>query len=384
MGADLTTIGGLFKTKYVGPVHENLTNGTVLLDKFQKDSETYDGEAVVLNVNKGRNVGQGAAAEDGTLPTAGNQGYAKLTYTLKYVYSRVRLTGQTIKLSRTNLGAFAKAMEREFKGATRDARNELNRMLNGAGDEILTLVNGTSGAATVITVDSTRFLNDGDLLKIGTDDVTVVTVDSDTQITITPSTTVADNDTIKRRIGTSTVDEPNGIALMIDDAGTVGGLARSSNNWLNSKVIDNSGTNRDLTIALMDQLTREVEKRKNAQPDAFFAKQELRDVYGQLLQADRRFMSKDLLGGKEALSHNGVPFLVDFHAKDYTIFAPTWDTMTLYDAGPVEFMDEDGNVLSRVADKDAFEATLRYYCQLGTHDARINARLEDVSETLAA
>ena len=300
-------------------------------------------------------------------------------------YGRLRLTGQTIKLSRSNPGAFARALDREMKGLTRDLKNDLNRIYNGRGDEVLTKVNMTGAAATEITVDSTRFLNDGDLLKIGTDDVTVVTVDSDTVITITPSTTVADNDDIKRRISTSTVDEPDGIDLLIDDTGSVGGVdATSANNWWRAKVLGNSGTNRDLTLALMDQLTREVEKRKNTMPDCFYAKQELRDVYGQLLQADRRFMSKELNGGKETLSHNGVPFLTDFHAKDNKIFAPTWEHITLFDAGPVEWMDEDGAVLSRVLDKDAYEATLRYYSQLGATNRREMAVLEDVSESLSA
>lgn len=84
MGATLTTIDDILKVKYVGPIHEQMTNGTVLLDKVQKDSETYDGKNVTLTTNKSRNVGIGSAAEDGTLPTAGNQGFQDLVYTLKY------------------------------------------------------------------------------------------------------------------------------------------------------------------------------------------------------------------------------------------------------------------------------------------------------------
>lgn len=382
MGATLTTIDDLLKTQYRGPIHEQMTNGTVLLDKVGKDSETYDGKNVTLTTNKSRNVGIGSAAEDGTLPTAGEQGFQDLVYTLKYTYGRLRLTGQAIKLSRTNPGAFARALDREMKGLVRDVKNDLNRIFNGRGDEVLTQVNGTTGSQTVITVDSTRFLNDGDLIKIDTDDATIATVDSDTQITLSAAVTVADNDNIKRRIGTSTVDEPNGIDLIIDDTGSVGGVdATSANAWWRAKAIGNSGTNRSLTLALMDQLTREVEKRKNEMPDNFYAKQELRDVLGQLLVADRRYTSKNLDGGKEQLSYNGVTFLTDFHAKDNKIFAPTWEHIKVFDAGPVDFMDEDGAVLSRVADKDAFEATVRYYCQMGATNRREQAVLEDISES---
>ena len=102
-----------------------MTNGRVLLEKVQRNSEEYDGKKVVIAINKSRNSGLGAAAEDGTLPTAGNQGYEDATYTLKYVYGRGQITGQAMELSRTNAGAFAKALEREMKGLTRDFKNDL-------------------------------------------------------------------------------------------------------------------------------------------------------------------------------------------------------------------------------------------------------------------
>ena len=266
-------------------------------------------------------------------------------------------------------------MERDFK-------NDVNRILNGAGDEELTKVNGTTGSQTVITVDSTRFLNDGDLIKIDTDDATIATVDSDTQITLSSAVTVADNDVIKRRIGSSAVDEPDGIQNVIADDGTFGGLARSTRNWWKAKVID-AGTDAPLTLALMDQLVREVEKRTNQAPDAFFAKHELRDVYGQLLSADQRFVNTNKAdGGKTVLSHKDVPFLVDFHAADNKIQAPTWSTMAIAEAGPIDWMDKDGAVLSRVTDKDAYEATLLYEFQTIAYTCRENAVLKDVKESL--
>lgn len=381
MSATLTTIDAILKEKYLPTVREAMTQGRVLMEKVQRNSEEYDGKKVVIAINKARNAGLGAAAEDGTLPTAGKQGYEDATYTLKYVYGRGQITGQAMELSRTNAGAFAKALEREMKGLTRDFKNDINRIFNGAGDEVLTRINGAATSATQ-TVDSTRFLNEGDTVQIATDDVTIQSVDSETQITLTGSITTADNDTIKRRIGSTLVDEPDGIALAIDDAGTVGGLARSTRFWWQSKELGNSGTNRPLSLALMDQLNREVEKRKNDLPDAFYSKPELRDVYGALLQADARYVNTTSADGqKKSLSHKDVPFLTDFHAADNTIFAPSWETQTVFESGPVSWMDDDGAILNRVPNKDAYEFTLKYYCQYGTDNSRINAKLTDVSES---
>ena len=169
--------------------------------------------------------------------------------------------------------------------------------------------------------------------------MTIDTVDSDTQITLTAAATVADNDAIKRRIGTSTVVEPDGIQNVFDDDNTFGGIDRSTALYWQAKLVGNSGTNRDLTLALMDQLTREVEKRTNQMPDNFYAVQELRDVYGSLLQADRRYNSTTLEGGKRKLTHNDVTFETDFHAPNNRIFAPTWSEFGIVEAGPVQWMN---------------------------------------------
>jgi hypothetical protein len=132
----------------------------------------------------------------------------------------------------------------------------------------------------------------------------------------------------------------------------------------------------------MDGLTRAVEKRKNALPDAFFGKHELRDAYGQLLQNDKRYINTmEMDGGKKVLSHNDVPFLTDFHATANTIYAPTWDTQIVFEAAPIDWMDKDGEVLSRVANKDNYEGTLVYYSNYGTNgQCRFNAKLTDITE----
>lgn len=381
MGATLTTIDGILKERYLPTVREAMTNGRVLLEKVQRNSEEYDGKKVVIALNKSRNSGLGAAAENGTLPTAGNQGYEDATYTLKYVYGRGQITGQAMELSRTNAGAFAKALEREMKGLTRDFKNDLNRIFNGAGDNVLATV-ATSVTSTSITVDSTRFINEGDLIDINGDQVTVTTVDSETAFT-TANTTVVAGEFVKRRIGASVVAEPDGIALAIDDAGTVGNLARATRFWWQSKEIAaGAGTTNPLSLALMDQLNREVEKRKNDLPNAFFSKPELRDVYGALLQQDARYVNSTTADGqKKTLSHKDVPFLTDFHAAHNTIFAPTWETQYVFESGPVNWMDDDGAILHRVTDKDAYEMTLKYYCQYGTDDARTNAKLTKIAES---
>ena len=102
-----------------------LTQGRVLLEKLDRNSEAYDGKKIFFPVNKSRNAGLGGAAEDGTLPTAGQQGYADVTYTPVAVYGRGEITGHAMRHSKTDKGSFARALDRELRGLERDFKNDL-------------------------------------------------------------------------------------------------------------------------------------------------------------------------------------------------------------------------------------------------------------------
>ena len=383
MGATTTTVDAILKNLYLPPIQEAMTQGKVLLERMKRNADDYDGKKIVIPVNSARNAGLGGVAEDGTLPTAGSQTYVNAEYTPVTVYGRGQISGHAMRHSKKDAGSFARALDRELKGLERDFKNDVNRILNGNGDEILTRINGAATSATQ-TVDSTRFLNAGDTILIDTDQVTILTVDSDTVITLTGSITTADNDAIKRRIGSSAVTEPDGIQNAIADDNTFGGIVRSGALYWQSYVNDASGTPRDLSLELMDTLTRGVETRTNNMPDNFYCKPVLRDVYGAMLQSDKRYLSQDLKGGKKNLSHNDVTFVTDIHAEDNTIFAPKWDSFGIVEAGPVDWMDKDGSSLSRVANKDAYEFTLAYEFQTVGYNPRESGKLDDISESVPA
>ena len=47
--------------------------------------------------------------------------------------------------------------------------------------------------------------------------------------------------------------------------------------------------------------------------------------------------------------------------------------------GGYDFIDEDGNTLNRILDRDAFEFALSRDCQLATRNGRTHVKLDDVS-----
>jgi hypothetical protein len=50
----------------------------------------------------------------------------------------------------------------------------------------------------------------------------------------------------------------------------------------------------------------------------------------------------------------------------------------------LQWMGDDGSILSRIQNKDAYEATLRCYRELGTKKRKAVMRLDDVKENRIA
>src|SRR5690606_12432361 len=92
-----------------------------------------------------------ARAENGTLPTAGQQGYQTAIVPNKYTYGRIRITGPVIAATKSSANAFVDALTSEMKGLVKDTRRNMNRALHGDGVDALayylTGAGTTSGTA---------------------------------------------------------------------------------------------------------------------------------------------------------------------------------------------------------------------------------------------
>ena len=86
-----------------------------------------DGRRATLSLHVTRNSGIGSRAEAGTLPTAGNQGYAEERVSLKYHYGRGQLTGPLMRAADSDKGAFERAMQAETKRIVDDLKRDMNR-----------------------------------------------------------------------------------------------------------------------------------------------------------------------------------------------------------------------------------------------------------------
>lgn len=408
----LSTFDEALKIDYLPTIREQLNNDTILLNKVQRNERDVSGQKWQLAVHYKRNAGIGARPDDGTLPTAGRQRFLNPYGTTKYNYGRISVTGPTMAASRNDAGAMVRALEAEIKGVTTDLKKDINFQLFNDGTGMRCLVNGDPGTSTTLTVDGpgSQYLYDGMLITIqdpssgvactSSDGLTITTVDSSTAVTMSANINadVADNDRVVAYgatdgAGVAATDcyEMMGLKGIVDDntyLTTLHGLSRGDYAWwkcATHSTDDGSGTNRDLTLDMMQASMTAAEK-NGANIDLILTTFELRDAYASLLVSDKRFTGPQLMqldGGWSALAYSGgkgaIPIVADPDCPPNTMFFLDTSHLYLMQMSDWDWMDKDGAVLNRVSGKDAYEAVLTWYADLATDKPQVFSFLRDVA-----
>lgn len=426
MAADafnLSAAANILKVRYLGPIREQLNNSTVLLSRIGRDdnSVSVSGKTFTVPLHTGRNlsagVGRGDASTTQLLPDAGKQSYQVAVIPNCYQYGRIQVTGPTIAATRDNVGAFVKAIESEMTGLMRDMKKSFNRQLHGDGKDALAYWYTNADGTTPALVDDGRgngFIH----LPVGTAVVCDVIDATDHStvlgdgISFTAATTTAGvGYQVAWSAGTVTtaVDGDDyivldgtlgyqlmGIAGIIDDGDPVvpagggsltglHGLAVGTYPFWKAQVNDNSGTNRALTLALMQApLSLIAQNSDFSEEDVKFmlCSYGIRDRYYDLLVQEKRFVNvMKLDGGFTGLEFSGIPLIPDPQCKKNRIYYVVPESLKIYRTSDFNWMEKDGSTFSRVSNQDAYEATLLHYGNLGTTARNANALLDDISET---
>ncbi len=395
-GSTLSAIQDALKRFYIGPLRSQLNNATVLLSRLQRNQEDVSGDTLTAYVPLiyGRNQGVGARADGGSLPTAKYRKVKQTAIPLRYNYGRIEVTGPAIAGSRNAAAAFMKVVDFEIRGMVEGLKVDINRQLHGDGTGKLCQINGAVTSGTTVTVDNpgTQYLEAGMTLDTltGTTASTgtgvIASITSPTVFELVAAVTYS-NDHYFVRTGAYNV-EMMGLKGIVDDAtyvSTLQGLSRTTYPWFEGNVLDNGGTNRALTLDLMQQSSDTAEK-EGGGVSLIVSNYELRRKYADLLVADKRFVNKLTLdGGFSALEYSAggepLPFVVDRHALDNTMMFLDESTFAIYRASDFDWMDKDGNLLSRVSGYDAYEAILFVYQNLGCSTPKHNTVLRDITQT---
>lgn len=393
MGATLTTFDAILKNQYIGPLNEQLNNKVILLSRIEKDYDSVVGKNFTIPLHVSRNEGSGARADGGALPTAGQQGYKDCIIPMRYQYHRIQITGPTIKAAKSNEGAFIRAIDSEMRGAERDMRSSLNRQLFGDGSGALTVCGVTANSTTVV-VSSTAKLRVGMPIDVlvtadgttgtGATGRTVSSITSATQFVISGAAITTDA-TYSVYIAGSRNLEMMGLSGIVSttdpSSGSLQGLAVATYPYWKAQALSNSGTNRAISETLMQTALDNVEQNSDGQVSAIYTTYGVRRAYQALLTANKVYQNTmDLKGGYKALDYNGLPLIADKDCQANKLYFVDESKLSLYRLSDVDWMQEDGAILSRVSGYDAYEAVLYVYQELGCKARNAHCLLSDITE----
>lgn len=409
MAFDYTAASPILKEVYLPALQELLNNATPLLASLEKEITPVEGGNFVISIHRTRNNAAAIGrAEGSTLPTAGQQGFVRAIVPVKQLYSRINVSGKAIAATRSNKGAFLRALESEMKYVMTDSKRGLNRQLNGDGTGALAywtgadntspatvddnLGNGTTqlgiGAVTCDLIDASD-----DTTKLG--DSIVVTRGAVSAATTSVSWTgtvsgSADGDYLV--LEDSLGNEMTGIQGVISDAnpplltGGLHGLPVATYDDWKAIVIGDDAAKVDLSFPLLQQLvSRIVSESAIDESDLkmFHCHPAMRDTYVKLCQDERVFYNvMKLDGGWEAVTYNGKPIVADTQCRRNAIFAISPSSLSLMQMAPLDFMDKDGSVFYRISggDVDAYGATAFVYQELGCKARNQNGLLKGLNE----
>lgn len=430
MSQTTTAFSAALKNVYIEQIREQINQNTNLLDFFTESDVTqyeWSGKQLVFALHSNRNAsGVKYTPEGGGLPVAGAQGTANLLIPMTFLHGRIQLTAQVMKASRTSKGAFTTAMNLEQKGLVNDVSRQRNRALAGYGQGVLAVIATGADSTTQSlnnpggvsgTVNATRFLipagSGGTGMLVAVIDATGTTVRGvQTVLSVSASTTqmildAAINTTTGDlvTIGTNSLgvneasyaQEAMGILGIVDATTyvtTIFGLNRSlaANAFFLSTVMSAVGT---LSADVLQRGTDNVWEESGEVIDQYVGHVSVRREVLKLTEADRRynldsskpanFDAGTLAGGfKKDITFNGVPFRADKDFAYGTICGVNKGHLLWFPETKGEWVDDDGTVLFRVANTDAFEARYRQFENFGSDRGNAHVRFDGVTATVTS
>lgn len=381
MGATLTTLSNLLKDYYLPPVVEQLNNEILILQRLEKRDQELFGKQAVVPLHTSRSGAIRGVAEGGTLPTPGNQVYAKATYDLKYLYGGVQVTGPSMAKTASEAGSFLQALKSELDGIRNDLALDVARQCYGDGTGTIATTNAvTSTTVTLKSAEPIRkgYLYIGAVVDIGTvanptasasaQTITAVSTASTGSISFAGSQTTSNNDIVTRS-GSNSANTTNEIdaglqKLVSTSANTVGGIDASSaanSYWDNLR----NTTGGALSLDTMMQAYNQV-KVAGGNLTAIIGSYGLQRSYFNLLQSQVRYTEPtSIKGGFSVLDFMGMPFIADRLAPFGNLYFLDESYLKVFTNRDWHFLDEDGHILKWVANQDAWQAYLARYMNMG-------------------
>lgn len=411
------------KTKFIGPIRDNLVKGKVLLfggddsnpTDFQGIRRSAEGISFVGNefripLKTRRNPSVGFRSENETLPAPGAGGYTYMSEPMRYAYALFNITGQLMKAAEVGEGAFASAFQTEMEDTVLASKLDHNRAAYGDGVGILAVVRTTQGgaSATVDVVSTINFRGGEivDLVNIATGVVevggaafTVLSVDrTNRTITLDRATdagglATATTEGFVRASSDSTASIPNnswnkeiqGLASIVNSTGTLHGVSPTTYPFWKSYVDSAAAAISDTKLrTAVDETGFESGADDFGTSDfVLVTTRGVRRRYADTLVGVKRFtneQSTTLRGGFKVLLFDEQPIFVDDQCPVGHVYGLSLSDLFWAEMSDWDWMDEDGKVLKWESRKDRYIAVLYKYTQLGTTARNRHFKLTAVTD----
>lgn len=403
-----TTFDAVLKEHYGPQICKVLNNKVRLRKLLQKNKRPTDGRRVVFPAHVGRNHSFRYQNAGDDLATAGNQETVQVIVPYFDAFSHVRITEKVIKQSKSDRGAFERALAFELEGATADMAVQENRAAFGTGDGKLAEVESIAGA--VITLKhlgsvsegsgingnaSNRYLRVNDVIDVYTSGgvarlqgatISAISIANNT-ITYTGGVGAAPvaTDGIylqQPSLGSPVAVDPMGVAGAIDD-GTFVTLFQNVNRttypqW-KSQIINlgSWGAEGSLTLNVMQRLEDMLTDAGYGDDYLIMCHASVRNQYAQIAFPDRRYTSRKydagFVEGKEEasleteLTFNGHPVIAERDCPWQTMFFLNREAFQVFELADVHWVEDDKGAVMRLVPGKAglYEGQLAHYYNLG-------------------
>ena len=416
--ADTATFSAAMKTKFIGPIRDNIHKGKVLLfgdsdanpEDFKGIIPSAEGIDFVGNefripLKAARNAAVGFRFENETLPAPGSASYTYIQEPMRYAYGLFNITGQLMKASEQNEGAFRSAFKAEMEDLTLQAKIDHNRAAFGDGSgKFCAITNSPAAGATTVNVDSTIYFRGGEVVDfvnaagaVQSPAHTITGFNRTTlQLTFTPALvnglTAATHFPV-RASGDSSIATPNnsqnreiqGLASIVSATGVLHGLNPTSYPFWASQVFTNVGAINDTQLRISkDQIGFEAGVDLESGLDfALVTTRGIRRRYSDTLTSLKRFTDAEsvkLHGGFTALMFDENPIFVDDQCPVGNIYGLALNLLFWSQLSDWEWMEGDGDVLKWEPRRDRYIAVLFKYSQLGTTQRNAHFRMSGVTD----
>lgn len=402
MPATTAVATALLKEVYENGLRYQINDEVTALKRVVRSSDNIQREPsaryVTFPIHVSRNSGIGARREMETLPVPGNQGTEAARVGLRYLYGGIQLSGQAMELVVKNQRAFVDQTDLETDRLKIDLAKDLNRQVYGNGSGQIATTS-TAGGNTVATLTSgAQWMQPGMVIDVYTaanlaadstpaaTGVTVTNVinngDGTGSITVTPSVTWVNGHVIVRSGNANR--EWTGLNAIIQNSGTLYNINSSTVPVWRAEVDDNAGVARPISENLITRMVDRV-RMNGAKVSLLLTTLGVRRSYANLLMQQRQFVNqKQYEGGFAGLgftTDNGeIPLVTDVDCTPRTMYGISEKNIRLYQEQDWSWMDRDGSMWDRIPGKDAYEARMFQYSELGTDRRNAHFRINDIQE----